>query len=326
MSTHRLLAHGRRCSSWAQPLLRASSSGLGWESRRPFVADASFGSRQQAALLEPGQLSLQDRACSTSASSCEPSEELLAQLRGLPQDQQETLGNALLRGTLGETAIGEVPPITRAQMGKLFVATAIPMVGFGFMDNAVMIICGEFIEIKLGAALCVTTLAAAGIGNLISDIVGLGTGGIIEAGAANLGFASPPMTIAQQASRVATTTRQMGSVLGLGFGCTIGMFPLLFHDEDDMRLRTIFGRYDKDGSGSLDWQEIWLAFNDAKMYPSERDMHRLFDKYDLDKDGQIEYNEFKLMSEDLEQRLKEDKGLDARGLMASAALYLEMDK
>lgn len=277
-------------------------------------------------MLERGQLSMQHRACSTSAASCEHSEELLAQLRDLPQDQKETLGNALLSGTLGETAIGEVPPITRAQMGKMFVATAIPMVGFGFMDNAVMIICGEFIEIKLGAALCISTLAAAGIGNLVSDLVGLGTGGLIEAGATKLGFDGPPMTIAQQASRVAVTTRQMGSVLGLGFGCIIGMFPLLFHDEDDMRLRTIFGRYDKDGSGSLDCQEIWLAFNDAKMYPSERDMQHLFDKYDLDKDGQIEYNEFKVMAEDLEKRMKEDRGLDARGLMASAALYLEMEK
>lgn len=294
------------------------------------MADAPFGSRQPAALLERGPLSWQHqhRACSSSsaASSCEPSDELLAQLRALPQDEQETLGNALLSGTLGETAIGEVPPITRAQIGKLFVATAIPMVGFGFMDNAVMIICGEFIEIKLGAALCISTLAAAGIGNLISDLVGLGTGGIIEAGAAKLGFDSPPLTVAQQASRVATTTRHAGSVLGLGLGCIIGMFPLLFHDEDDMRLRTIFGRYDKDSSGSLDWQEIWLAFNDAKMYPSERDMQHLFEKYDLDKDGKIEYNEFKAMADDLEQRLKEDRGLDARGLMASAALYLEMDK
>lgn len=236
------------------------------------------------------------------------------------------MANTLLNGEAAETHLdGEAPPITRAQMRKLFIATAIPMVGFGFMDNCVMLICGEFIEVKLGAALCITTLCAAGLGNLISDLVGLGAGGIIEAGAAKMGVDAPPLTMAQQAGRAAVMTRHGGSVIGLSVGCIIGMFPLLFHDADDVRLRVIFGRYDKDGDGGLDWQEIWLAFNDAKMYPSERDMHHLFEKYDLDKDGEIEFDEFKKMVEDLEQRLKHDSALEARGLMASAALYLEMD-
>lgn len=263
---------------------------------------------------------------SSSGSSTEPcvESELLAQLRELPQDQQERLANTLLNGET-EIDAGEGPAMTRAQKSKLFIATAIPMVGFGFMDNAVMIICGEMIEIKLGATLCISTLAAAGLGNLVSDLVGLGAGGIIEAGAAKMGIDAPPLTMAQLAGRAAVVTRHCGSVLGLAFGCIIGMFPLLFHDQDDVRLRVVFGRYDKDGSGALDWQEIWLAFNDAKMYPSERDMHHLFEKYDLDKDGQIEYDEFKVMVEDLEQRMKQDSSLEARSLMASAALYLEMD-
>merc|ERR1719422_1664608 len=107
----------------------------------------------------------------------------------------------MLEGDLGDAEPGEALPLTRAQVQKLFIATAIPMVGFGFMDNAVMIVCGEFIEIKLGAALCISTLAAAGLGNLISDVVGLGAGGIIEAGAAKMGFEAPALTASQLASR-----------------------------------------------------------------------------------------------------------------------------
>ena len=61
-------------------------------------------------------------------------------------------------------------------------------VGFGFVDNCVMIASGEFLEVKLGAMFAVSTLAAAGLGNLVSDVVGLGAGGIIEAGASSLGF------------------------------------------------------------------------------------------------------------------------------------------
>ena len=51
-----------------------------------------------------------------------------------------------------------------------------------------MIASGEFLEVKLGAMFAVSTLAAAGLGNLVSDVVGLGAGGIIEAGASSLGF------------------------------------------------------------------------------------------------------------------------------------------
>jgi len=270
---------------------------------------------------------LQRRSCSGGSSVTEPcvDAEWLARLKALPQEQQERLANMLLEGAASDAENGEVTPMTKAQMSKLFIATAIPMVGFGFMDNCVMLICGEMIEIKLGAALCISTLAAAGIGNLVSDLVGLGAGGIIEAGAAKLGVDAPPLTMAQQAARPAVMTRHAGSAIGLAVGCIIGMFPLLWHDEDDVRLRKVFSRYDKDGSGSLDYQELWLAFNDAKMYPSERDMHHLFEKYDLDKDEKIEYDEFKKMVEDLEQRLRMDSSLEARGLMANAALYLEMD-
>ncbi|EGB06537.1 hypothetical protein AURANDRAFT_17721, partial [Aureococcus anophagefferens] len=62
------------------------------------------------------------------------------------------------------------------QLRRLFVATAIPMVGFGFVDNSVMIASGEFLEVQLGALFAVSTLAAAGLGNLVSDVVGLGAG------------------------------------------------------------------------------------------------------------------------------------------------------
>lgn len=246
----------------------------------------------------------------------------MAQLRELPQEERESLANSVIEE---ELASGSVPPLTQAQRRKLIVATAIPMVGFGFMDNAVMIVCGEFIEVNIGAVFCISTLTAAAFGNLISDLVGLGTGGIIEEGASKLGFAAPPLTTAQLASSSAVYLRHGSNACGLALGCVIGMFPLLFHNQEDMRLKTIFTRYDKDGSGSLSWDEIWQAFNDAKMYPSENDMRHLFDKYDLDKDGQIEFEEFKVMAEDLEDRLKQDSNFDARSLMASTAHYLEID-
>ena len=41
----------------------------------------------------------------------------------------------------------------------------------------VMILAGEYLEIQLAGAFHLSTMAAAGFGNLLSDVVGLGVGG-----------------------------------------------------------------------------------------------------------------------------------------------------
>ncbi|CAM9152537.1 unnamed protein product, partial [Phaeothamnion confervicola] len=47
-------------------------------------------------------------------------------------------------------------------------------VGFGIMDNAILIVAGEYIDLTLGVALGISTMAAAALGNLVSDIFGVG--------------------------------------------------------------------------------------------------------------------------------------------------------
>ena len=47
---------------------------------------------------------------------------------------------------------------------NLFVASAVPMIGFGFMDNIVMIQAGQYIDSTLGVALGLATLTAAAAG------------------------------------------------------------------------------------------------------------------------------------------------------------------
>merc|ERR1711972_1084664 len=103
------------------------------------------------------------------------------------------------------------------------------------------------------------------------------------------------------------------------------MFPLLFHDEEDMRYRGIFRRYDKDNSGHLDRDELREAFHDAKAYPSEADIDHLFHKYDTDGDRHIGYDEFVKMINDLESRMKEDSEMEARSIFASTAMHLLTD-
>ena len=121
-----------------------------------------------------------------------------------------------------------------------FVAQAIPFLGFGFMDNVVMILAGEYIEMTLGAAFTLSTMGAAGLGNLFSDILGVGVSNKIEIMAERMGFKSPELTKAQRRLRGPKIAKALGAVIGISVGCLIGMFPLLFfdadhnkHDEDD---------------------------------------------------------------------------------------------
>lgn len=57
---------------------------------------------------------------------------------------------------------------------------AVPFVGFGFMDNAIMILAGDYIEASIGVTLGISTMAAAALGVLVADVLGLSVGEFIE--------------------------------------------------------------------------------------------------------------------------------------------------
>ncbi|CAK9008146.1 Transmembrane protein 65 [Durusdinium trenchii] len=50
-----------------------------------------------------------------------------------------------------------------------------------------MIVCGDFIDAQFGVMFGLTTMASAGLGNWLSDTIGLGLGDVIERSAAQLG-------------------------------------------------------------------------------------------------------------------------------------------
>jgi len=55
------------------------------------------------------------------------------------------------------------------------------MVGFGFMDNTVMIQAGNAIDCTLGVSFGLSTLTAAAFGQVCSDSAGVLFGGTLEA-------------------------------------------------------------------------------------------------------------------------------------------------
>ncbi|XP_076611094.1 transmembrane protein 65 [Chaetodon auriga] len=127
----------------------------------------------------------------------------------------------------------EPSPPTAAQIRYVLLHNAIPFVGFGFLDNAIMIAAGTQIELSIGVTLGISTMAAAALGNLVSDLAGLGLAGYVEALASKLGMQVPDLTPKQADMWQTRLSAHMGKAIGVAIGCVLGMFPLLFLGDDD---------------------------------------------------------------------------------------------
>ncbi|KAK6323766.1 hypothetical protein J4Q44_G00061050 [Coregonus suidteri] len=76
---------------------------------------------------------------------------------------------------------------------------------------------------------------AAALGNLVSDLAGLGLAGYVEVLASRLGMQVPDVTPKQADMWQTRVSSHMGKGIGVTIGCILGMFPLLFLGDDDER-------------------------------------------------------------------------------------------
>ena len=72
-------------------------------------------------------------------------------------------------------------------------------------------------------------MAAAALGNTLSDVFGVGSAWYVEASARRLGMNPPNLTDEQLDSRSARIATNAGRALGVAIGFVLGMFPLLFY-------------------------------------------------------------------------------------------------
>mmetsp|Transcript_21768 Transcript_21768/g.43576 ORF Transcript_21768/g.43576 Transcript_21768/m.43576 type:complete len:357 (-) Transcript_21768:52-1122(-) len=136
---------------------------------------------------------------------------------------------------VAETAAEATPePPTARQLVTHAVKCAIPMIGFGFMDNTIMIHAGHYIDCTLGVKFSLSTLAAAGIGQIFSGIGGVVFGDTLEAvfreasgGTVN----KHKLSAAQKLMRSSRVAGLVGGIIGVSFGCTLGLVNLFFVDE-----------------------------------------------------------------------------------------------
>ncbi|KAG7400666.1 hypothetical protein PHYBOEH_004935 [Phytophthora boehmeriae] len=117
---------------------------------------------------------------------------------------------------------------TAQELKMVALQVGLPFIGFGFVDNFIMILAGDYIDLTLGVSFGLSSMAAAGIGNTISDIAGLGLGNVVEDFCARLGLPIPALTAEQMMLKQVRWAKMLGSSVGVTIGCILGMAPLLF--------------------------------------------------------------------------------------------------
>lgn len=133
--------------------------------------------------------------------------------------------------TLTSSVFEPIPIPTRAALRQLFLISAIPMVGFGFMDNVVMIQAGQYIDSTLGVTLGLATMTAAAAGQVVSDVSGVVFGGSLERWMTQARWITPPqLTLLQRQLPICRNVSLLGAVVGVICGCALGATTLLWVD------------------------------------------------------------------------------------------------
>lgn len=124
-----------------------------------------------------------------------------------------------------------IAPPSSQQLKILFTASAVPMIGFGFMDNLVMIQAGQFIDNTIGVSMGLATMTAAAAGQVVSDVSGVIFGGSLERFLHRYKLIqASSLTTAQRALPLCRNVALLGAVCGVALGCGLGASCLLFMD------------------------------------------------------------------------------------------------
>ncbi|CAM9271561.1 unnamed protein product [Chrysoparadoxa australica] len=179
------------------------------------------------------------------------------------------------------------PPPSREQLRALFLHSLVPMVGFGIMDQTVMVTAGDLIDNTIGVRFGLATLTAAACGQVVSDVCGVCFGGTVEAIATRMGLKHSSMTMVQRGMKISKVVSLAGAVLGVITGCVLGMGTLLLIDttskereKRQQEMDTIFRAIMVDGHEVIGAEAISLFFLD-------RDKQELWSKLATDQEGEF---------------------------------------
>ena len=148
----------------------------------------------------------------------------------LAKQNQSTLAlEAATATTTRRTTTATAPPLTRDQVRSVVLSAAIPMVGFGFMDNFIMITAGSAIDNTLGVQMGLATMTAAALGQVVSDVSGVLFGDTMARA-----FQVRPANLSEAQKKLASVARLRlgGAVGGVILGCCLGASALHLIPEE----------------------------------------------------------------------------------------------
>jgi len=111
-------------------------------------------------------------------------------------------------------------PIIKNPVFRRMFSVATAFIVFGIIDNGIMILAGSSIDSTLSVVLGISTMASAGLGNTLSDMMGIILGRYTEKTVYNI-FPVDTTT------KLSNTRTVFSEALGIVVGCLIGMLPLL---------------------------------------------------------------------------------------------------
>ena len=195
--------------------LRNHSTGSTRESTLGLRAGRTSRGGYHSDLLTPGDASRIIRSCSCSTSA-------------------SASASTNTSGGGGAKVSASIPEPEWKQLSAHALRCGIPMVGFGIIDNLVMITAGEHIQCTIGITLGLTTMAAAGLGQVVSDISGIMSGGTVDALVGRLlpNLPRSGLTSLQKELTSARMAQTAGGCIGVTIGCLLGMSVLFFMDAE----------------------------------------------------------------------------------------------
>jgi len=127
--------------------------------------------------------------------------QLNATARKLMFEQLQSMQSIATAESQETTTGAQSAKVTGAQLYRIFLFNGLPFIGFGILDNGIMIAAGEYIDITIGVTLGISTMAAAALGNLVSDVCGIGMAGYVELFVARFGVTPIELTAEQTLSQ-----------------------------------------------------------------------------------------------------------------------------
>jgi hypothetical protein len=170
--------------------------------------------------------------------------------------------------------------------GLLLVAleAGLPFIGFGFLDNATMILAGDAIDRSLAVYLNCSVMASAAMGNVCSGVMGMQVHGFVEKLIQKLGLPVPVLSEEQRRSNRVFFAGHIGGTLGIAFGLTLGLLPLfLISDENQKAELKAFHQLDLDDDGNLDEGELGRAMTELGMPLPREAAKAILAKFGTDK-------------------------------------------